>query len=229
MYFNSNNKNNNDQKALNFISINFLNNDHIIDDNVNEQNIYNVTPQYSKNKLTNKDNNISKSQFQEYIDINYNDIKNYYAPYPANINFNQQNNIIKEINNNNNYDLQLNKNIIQNPIGKININDQLNFDITPQKNIEPHLRKDPFDENINNVDSFDENNINKNDSFEFENNRQDDKKKGKIMDRIVKGRAKLNDNNRNINNIIGSSIEKSKLLEKVVENNNKLHDENLQN
>ena len=54
--------------------------------------------------------------------------------------------------------------------------------------------------------------------------RVEDKKRGKVMDRIVKGRARLNDNNKNKNDLKSSYImEKSKLYEKVLGNNENIY------
>jgi hypothetical protein len=54
--------------------------------------------------------------------------------------------------------------------------------------------------------------------------RIEDKKRGKVMDRIVKGRARLNDNNKNKNDLKSSYImEKSKLYEKVLGNNENIY------
>ena len=207
---------------MNFTSINFLNNEEIIEFNNkipqynNKNNIKDITPGYPENILTNKDNNLSKSQSKEY---NFN-IKDYYAPSPAIFANNQQNdNIIKE--NHNNINIISNNYHNKNEIINININDKLDFDISPQKKIDSQIRKDYLEENINNLDSIDEI-YNKSDNFKYENmsERQEDKKRGKVMDRIVKGRARLNDSNKNSNNIKGS-----KLLGKVLGNNNKKYEE----
>ena len=72
---------------------------------------------------------MSKSQFKEFTNIqnNYIDINNYYAPIPIEINDN-----IKE-SKNTNFNLLPNNSLNQNEIKKININDNLEFDISPQK------------------------------------------------------------------------------------------------
>ena len=52
--------------------------------------------------------------------------------------------------------------------------------------------------------------------------REEDKKRGKVMDRIVKGRARLNENKQNKNDLKSSNIiEKSKLHEKILGNSSK--------
>ena len=214
---------------MNFTSINFLNNEeianydnNILQDRNNINDINGVTPGNQNNNLMNKDNNMSKSQFKEYmgdhLNINFKD--DYYSSSQPKDEENQQNNI-------NNNDNIITNNQNQNRIENININDKFDFDISPLKPNDNQLKKDSLIDNLNNLDSIDNiNNINNNDSLKKEKmaERQEDKKRGKVMDRIVKGRARMNDNNKNINNIKGS-FEKSKLLEKVLGNNDKNKEE----
>jgi len=101
IYFNSNGQNRTDKKNMNFTSINFLNNEAIINYNINidkgEKIINNdYTPGNSEMKLNNKDNNMSKSQYRDIIEnqINYN-VNGYYAISPLELNN------IKESSNNN--------------------------------------------------------------------------------------------------------------------------------
>ena len=218
---------------MNFTSINFLNNEEIVnyDNNIlqdrnNINDINGVTPGNQNNNLMNKDNNMSKSQFKEYmgdhLNINFKD--DYYSSSQPKDEENQQNNFNNNINNNDNI---ITNNQNQNRIENININDKFDFDISPLKPNDNQLKKDSLIDNLNNLDSIDNiNNINNNDSLKKEKmaERQEDKKRGKVMDRIVKGRARMNDNNKNINNIKGS-FEKSKLLEKVLGNNDKNKEE----
>ena len=226
IYFNSNGQNRTDKKNMNFTSINFLNNEAIINYNINidkgEKIINNdYTPGNSEMKLNNKDNNMSKSQYRDIIEnqINYN-VNGYYAISPLELNN------IKE-SSNNNFNLLSNNNSNRNEIGKIIINDKLDFDISPLKKNESQLKKDSLIDNLNNLDSIDEiNNINNknSDSLKYEKmaEREEDKKRGKVMDRIVKGRARLNDNKQNKNDLKSSNIiEKSKLHEKILGNSNK--------
>jgi hypothetical protein len=213
---------------MNFTSINFLNNEAIINYNINidkgEKIINNdYTPGNSEMKLNNKDNNMSKSQYRDIIEnqINYN-VNGYYAISPLELNN------IKE-SSNNNFNLLSNNNSNRNEIGKIIINDKLDFDISPLKKNESQLKKDSLIENLNNLDSIDEiNNLNKNsDSLKYEKmaEREEDKKRGKVMGRIVKGRARLNDNKQNKNDLKSSNImEKSKLHEKILGNGSKIEE-----
>ena len=165
---------------------------------------------------------MSKSQFKEFTNIqnNYIDINNYYAPLPIEINDN-----IKE-SKNTNFNLLPNNSLNQNEIKKININDNLEFDISPQKQNTHQIKKGFIEDNKYNLDSIDaQDNIynNKADSFKYEKylERQDDKKRGRAMDRIVKGRARLKENNKNKNDIKSSYIiERAKLIEKVLGTNN---------
>lgn len=211
---------------MNFTSINFLNNEAIINYNINidkgEKIINNdYTPGNSEMKLNNKDNNMSKSQYRDIIEnqINYN-VNGYYAISPLELNN------IKE-SSNNNFNLLSNNNSNRNEIGKIIINDKLDFDISPLKKNEFQLKKDSLIDNLNNLDSIDEiNNINNknSDSLKYEKmaEREEDKKRGKVMDRIVKGRARLNENKQNKNDLKSSNIiEKSKLHEKILGNSSK--------
>ena len=211
---------------MNFTSINFLNNEAIINYNINidkEEKIINndYTPGNSEMKLNNKDNNMSKSQYRDIIEnqINYN-VNGYYAISPLELNN------IKE-SSNNNFNLLSNNNSNRNEIGKIIINDKLDFDISPLKKNEFQLKKDSLIDNLNNLDSIDEiNNINNknSDSLKYEKmaEREEDKKRGKVMDRIVKGRARLNENKQNKNDLKSSNIiEKSKLHEKILGNSSK--------
>ena len=109
---------------MNFTSINFLNNEAIINYNINidkgEKIINNdYTPGNSEMKLNNKDNNMSKSQYRDIIEnqINYN-VNGYYAISPLELNN------IKE-SSNNNFNLLSNNNSNRNEIGKIIINDNI--------------------------------------------------------------------------------------------------------
>ena len=173
---------------------------------------------------------MSKSQFKESTNIqnNYIDINNYYSAQPVEISEN-----FKE--SNNNFNILPNNSFNQNEIEKININDILDFDISPQKKNSLQIRKDSIEENKYNLDSIDANNNiynNKNnnnaDSFKYEKylEKNEDKKRGRAMDRIVKGRARLNENNKNKKDIKSYNImERSKLIEKVMgshNNNDKL-------
>ena len=127
IYFNSNTQNRTEKKYINFTSINFLNNEEIIDYNNNiEKGKYilnnDITPSNPEINFKNKDNNMSKSQFKEFTNIqnNYIDINNYYAPLPIEINDN-----IKE-SKNTNFNLlpinSLNKNEIKKKISMIILN-----------------------------------------------------------------------------------------------------------
>ena len=230
IYFNSNKTNKNDKKNINFTSINFLNNEGIINynsnnfsNNINDfnndfllDNINNI--KFNKNKV-NKDNNISKSQMDG---NNFNsNIKEYYAPPPISSSKNNKKNVNNFIQNNNNFDLIINNRFYQNSneFDIINFDDKLDFDISPQKK----NNNNPLDNNINNnLDSIEEiKKINKNDSLQFEEmtDRVEDKKRGKVIDRIVKGRAKLNDTNKNRNDLNSSNfMEKAKIYEKILGN-----------
>ena len=81
------------------------------------------------------------------------------------------------------------------------------------------------EKNLNNLDSIDLIDNMSNRLYEDQIlDRIEDKKRGKVMDRIVKGRARLNDNNKNKNDLKSSYImEKSKLYEKVLGNNENIY------
>ncbi len=118
---------------------------------------------------------MSKSQYRDIIEnqINYN-VNGYYAISPLELNN------IKE-SSNNNFNLLSNNNSNRNEIGKIIINDKLDFDISPLKKNESQLKKDSLIDNLNNLDSIDEiNNINNknSDSLKYEKmaEREEDKK-----------------------------------------------------
>ena len=149
-------------------------------------------------------------------------IKEYYAPPPISSSKNNNKNVKNFIQNNNNFDLIINNKFSHNSneFDIINFNDKLDFDISPQKKNNNQMGNNSLDNNIN-LDSIEEIKINKNDSLKFEEmtDRVEDKKRGKVIDRIVKGRAKLNDNNKNRNDLNGSNImEKDKFYEKVLGN-----------
>ena len=227
IYFNSNGQNRADKNNMNFTSINFLNNEAIINDNYNlKQNgkyiNSNITPENGGINLNNKDNNMSKSQLKEF---NNNINGGYYSVSPLDFIKLKNNDNIKE--NNDNFQLLSNNYRNLKEIQKMNFNDDLNFDISPQKKNLSRKKNESFKESLNNLDSLDEidNVNNKNmDSLKYEKmaERQEDKKRGKVMDRIVKGRARLNDSNKNKNDLKNSNImEKSKLYEKVLGNNSK--------
>lgn len=222
---------------MNFTSINFLNNEAYINNNYNTKkeriNINNdIPPIIPENNLNNKDNNMSKSQFKEFINnqIN-NNVNGYYSVPLLEIN---NNNYIKE-SSYNNFNILSNNYSNLNGMEKIFIDDKLEFDISPQKKNGSKIKKDSFVENLNNLDSIDEfdNIINKNaDNLKYEKmaERKDDKKRGKVMDRIVKGRARLNGNNKSKNDIKTSNImEKSKLYEKVLGNSKNEDLDNINN
>ena len=226
IYFNSNCPHRPDKKNMNFTSINFLNNEAIINYNINidkgEKIINNdYTPGNSEIKPNIKDRNIIENQIN-------NNVNGYYAISPLELKIINNNNI-KE-NNNNNSNLISNNYSNQNEIGKIFINDKLDFDISPLKKNESQLKKDSLIENLNNLDSIDEiNNLNNknSDSLKYEKmaEREEDKKRGKVMGRIVKGRARLNDNKQNKNDLKSSNImEKSKLHEKILGNSSKIEE-----
>jgi len=176
---------------------------------------------------------MSKSQFKESTNIqnNYIDINNYYSAQPLEIseNFKESNNNFNILPNNNSFN--------QNEIEKININDILDFDISPQKKNSLQIRKDYKEDNNYNLDSIDANdNIYNNNADSFKNEKylekNEDKKRGRAMDRIVKGRARLNENNKNKKDIKSSNImERAKLIEKVMgsHNNNNDKSENINN
>ena len=176
---------------------------------------------------------MSKSQFKESTNIqnNYIDINNYYSAQPLEIseNFKESNNNFNILPNNNSFN--------QNEIEKININDILDFDISPQKKNSLQIRKDYKEDNNYNLDSIDANdNIYNNNADSFKNEKylekNEDKKRGRAMDRIVKGRARLNENNKNKKDIKSYNImERSKLIEKVMgsHNNNNDKSENINN
>ena len=219
-----------------------MNNDGVINYNSNPAKItdlkYDIIPGKieinSKSNLKNIDNNLSKSQnkdnTQSVFNYNENYSKDYYAPSPvSHENFNLINNNF--IQNNNNYNL-IKNNIpsqARNEFEIINFNDKLGFDISPMKNNEDQNKNDSLDENLNNLDSLEENNLNNknSDSLKFEQmaERLEDKKRGKVMDRIVKGRAKLNENNKN--DLKSSNImERAKIYEKVLGNSKKSEESN---
>ena len=176
---------------------------------------------------------MSKSQFKESTNIqnNYIDINNYYSAQPLEIseNFKESNNNFNILPNNNSFN--------QNEIEKINVNDILDFDISPQKKNSLQIRKDYKEDNNYNLDSIDANdNIYNNnaDRFKYEKylEKNENKKRGRAMDRIVKGRARLNENNKNKKDIKSYNImERSKLIEKVMgsHNNNNDKSENINN
>ena len=210
----------------------------------------------SKSNIKNKDNNLSKSQnkdnTQSMLNYNENYSKDYYAPSPishenVNIINNNENyskdyyapspishenfNIINNnfIQNNNNNNNLIKNNIPSNEFEIINFNDKLDFDISPQKNNGDKNRKDSLEENLNNLDSIEDNNLNNknSDSLKLEQmaERLEDKKRGKVMDRIVKGRAKLNENNKN--DLKSSNImERAKIYEKVLGNSKRSEESN---
>ena len=186
----------------------------------------------SRSSIKNKDNNISKSQnkdnTQSLFNYNENYSKDYYAPSPVSgENFNIiNNNFIQNNNNNNNIIINNIPSQAQNEFEIKNFSDKLDFDISPLKNNKEQNKKDSLDENLNNLDSIEENDLNNknSDSLKFEQiaERLEDKKRGKVMDRIVKGRAKLNENNKNKNDLKSSNImEKAKIYEKVLGNSKK--------
>ena len=217
-----------------------MNNEGVINYNSNPSKItdlkYDIIPgkieNNSKSNIKNKDNNLSKSQnkdnTQSMLNYNENYSKDYYAPSPIsheNVNI-INNNFIQ--NNNNNYNL-IKNNIPSNEFEIINFNDKLDFDISPQKNNGDKNRKDSLEENLNNLDSIEDNNLNNknSDSLKLEQmaERLEDKKRGKVMDRIVKGRAKLNENNKN--DLKSSNImERAKIYEKVLGNSKRSEESN---
>ena len=217
-----------------------MNNEGVINYNSNPSKItdlkYDIIPgkieNNSKSNIKNKDNNLSKSQnkdnTQSMLNYNENYFKDYYAPSPiSHENFNIINNNFIQ-NNNNNYNL-IKNNIPSNEFEIINFNDKLDFDISPQKNNGDKNRKDSLEENLNNLDSIEDNNLNNknSDSLKLEQmaERLEDKKRGKVMDRIVKGRAKLNENNKN--DLKSSNImERAKIYEKVLGNSKRSEESN---
>ena len=224
-----------------------MNNEGIINYNSNQNKItdlkYDIIPgkiySNSNSNTNNKDNNLSKShnkdKSQSILNYNENYSKDYYAPSPASQeNYNIINNNFIQ-NNNNNYNI-IKNNIPsqnQNEFEIINFNDKLDFDISPQKFNGEQYKKNSFGEN-NNLDSLEEINMNNknSDSLKFEQivERLEDKKRGKVMDRIVKGRAKLNENNKNKNDLKSSNImEKAKIHEKVLGNSKKAEELNSNN
>lgn len=234
IYFNSDNRKNN-RNNINFTSINFLNNEGVINHNINISE-YNETPGKIDNnniniKLNNIDNNVSKSQIRDFNNLSNlnNYIKDYYAPSPI-IDNNQNHNININIEKNNTNNFNIIKNNYhqaqnQNEFKIINFNDKFDFEISPHKENEDEKNNDSLEKNLNNLDSIDLIDNMSNRLYEDQIlDRIEDKKRGKVMDRIVKGRARLNDNNKNKNDLKSSYImEKSKLYEKVLGNNENIY------
>lgn len=174
---------------------------------------------------------MSKSQIRDFNNLSNlnNYIKDYYAPSPI-IDNNQNHNININIEKNNTNNFNIIKNNYhqaqnQNEFKIINFNDKFDFEISPHKENEDEKNNDSSEKNLNNLDSIDLIDNMSNRLYEDQIlDRIEDKKRGKVMDRIVKGRARLNDNNKNKNDLKSSYImEKSKLYEKVLGNNENIY------